>query len=61
MGGRLGPERVELHQLGRTLSNDDHDDHNQDVGDFYRTRVRSLVMLVTHSLTDSLTDSLTAV
>ena len=35
MGGRLGPERVELHQLGRTLSNDDHDDHNQHVGDFY--------------------------
>ena len=26
---------------------------------FYRTRVRSLVMLVTHSLTDSLTHSLT--
>ena len=56
MGGRLGPERVELHQLGRTLSNDDHDDHNQYVGDFYRTRVRSLILLVTHSLTDSLTD-----
>ena len=28
MAGSLGPERDELHQLGRTLSNDDHDDHN---------------------------------
>ena len=28
---------------------------------FYRTRVRSLAMLVTHSLTNSLTNSLTAV
>ena len=28
MAGSLGPERDELHQLGRTLSNDDHDDHD---------------------------------
>ena len=28
MAGSLGPERDELHQLGRTLSNDDHDDYD---------------------------------
>ena len=67
---KIWPMWAVLSQLLSFTFHDDHDD-NRDVCDnyynrhedniYYRTRVRSLVLLVTHSLTDSLTDWLTPV